>query len=125
MLASACLTLAAIHVLVWLRNHPAWPSFFFALLCFGTAGLAFGEAWVMQARTPQEYGAVVRWLHLPIFLVLAALVGFVYVHLGAGRLWLAWTVIGLRLLSLMLNFFAGDSVSYVAISELRHIEFLG
>jgi two-component system sensor kinase FixL len=125
MLASACLTLAAIHVLVWLRNHPAWPSFFFALLCLGTAGLAFGESWLMQARTPQEYGAVVRWLHLPIFLVLAALVGFVYVHLDAGRLWLAWTVIGLRLVSLLLNFLAGDSVSYAVVAELRHIEFLG
>jgi two-component system sensor kinase FixL len=125
MLASACLTLAAIHLLVWLRNRSALPSLFFSVMCVGTASLALCEASLMQARTPQEYALLVRWLHVPLLLVLTSLVGFVYVYLEAGRLWLAWSVIALRVLSLVLNFSMGDSVSFRAISELRQFEFLG
>ncbi|MCG2595462.1 ATP-binding protein [Ramlibacter sp. XY19] len=125
MLASACLTFALIHLLVWLRDRSSLTSLYFALMCVGTAFLALCEVLMMQSRTPQEFARVVRWLHVPLLLILAALVGFVYVYLQSRRLWLAWTVVGLRALSLMLNFLAGDNISFLAVQELRQVEFLG
>jgi len=125
MLASACLTFASIHVLVWLRDRSTLTSLFFALTCVGTAGLVLCEVLMMQSRTPQEFATVVRWLHVPLLVILGALVGFVYVYLESKRLWLAWTIVVLRLCSLVLNFLGGDNVSFLAVQELRQVEFLG
>jgi len=42
-LASACLTLAAMHLLVWYRKRTAWASLLFALTSVATAALASCE----------------------------------------------------------------------------------
>ena len=42
MVASACLTLAGVHGLVWLRDRAARANLMFALLAGGTAGMAAG-----------------------------------------------------------------------------------
>src|SRR5690242_6252657 len=94
MLASACLTFAAIHLLVWLRDRSTLTSLWFALMCVGTTGLALCEVLLMQSRTPQEFALVVRWMHVPLLVIVGALVGFVYVYLQSTRLWLAWTAVG-------------------------------
>jgi len=54
-----------------------------------------------------------------------SLVGFTLVYLRAGRLWLAWTVIGARTLTLLLNFGSAPNLAYREISALRQVPFLG
>jgi two-component system, LuxR family, sensor kinase FixL len=125
MLAAASLTLAAIHLPVWIRNRTAWPGLFFTLMCVGTAGMVLCEAWMMHMWTPQEYARVLRWRHVPIWLVITSLVGFVYVYLGAGRLWLAWSIVVLRTIALLANFTTGVNVNFLEIVEMRSIQFLG
>ncbi len=58
-------------------------------------------------------------------MLIVSLVGFVRLHLRAGRLWLAWTVCGLRTLSLILNFVCTPNLNYREITALRHVSFLG
>jgi hypothetical protein len=41
MIASACLTLALVHVLVWWRRREAWANLLFALTAMATA--LFGD----------------------------------------------------------------------------------
>ena len=41
MLASACLTLAAIYGLVWFRNRAAWAPLLFSLAAASTAAFVF------------------------------------------------------------------------------------
>ena len=45
MIASACLTLAAIYGLVWLRNRAAWAPLLLSLAAASTAALMFCELW--------------------------------------------------------------------------------
>ena len=40
MTASACLTLAALHLLVWCRKRTAWANLLFALTAAATTALA-------------------------------------------------------------------------------------
>jgi hypothetical protein len=40
MIASACLTLAWIHVLVWFRNRTAWANLLFSLTAVASAAAA-------------------------------------------------------------------------------------
>jgi two-component system sensor kinase FixL len=65
MTASACLTLALVHVLVWWRRREARANLLFALSAVATAVFAGFELWAMRAETPGEFGMVVRWALRP------------------------------------------------------------
>ena len=125
MTAAACLTLAAIHFVVWWRRRTAWAGLLFTLTSTATAALAGCEFWMMRAQTPQEFGTSLRWLHVPTWVIVLSLVGFVRLHLRAGRVWLAWSICALRTLALLLNFLVGQNLNYREVTALRHIPFLG
>jgi two-component system sensor kinase FixL len=125
MVASACLTLAAVHLLVWCKKRTAWANLLFSLTAVATAAMAFCELWMMRAETPGQFGTALRWLHVPAFVIIVSLIGFVLFHMRAGRPWLAWTICVLRTFSLLLNFLTGQNLNYREVTGLRHIPFLG
>lgn len=125
MVASACLTLAGMHFLVWCRQRDAWGNLFFSLLATGTALFAACEFWMMRSHTPEEYTAAVRWIHVPVWVMIVSLVCFIRFYLRAGRPWLAWTACGLRTLSLLINFLSEHNLNYTKINALRNVSFLG
>ncbi|HZJ16695.1 MAG TPA: PAS domain S-box protein [Chthoniobacteraceae bacterium] len=125
MIASACLTLAGLHVLVWCRRRAPWGNLFFSLAAVGTAGMAMCELWMMRAETPTEWSVVARWIHVPVWMLVVSLVGFVRVYLRAGRPWLGWTICGVRTLALALNFVFTPLLNYREVTGLGHISFLG
>ena len=55
MMASACLTLAAMHLLVWSRRRTAWSHLLFSLSAAGVAVYAGFELWMLRAVTPAGY----------------------------------------------------------------------
>jgi two-component system sensor kinase FixL len=125
MAASACLTLAVMHLLVWFRRHSAWAHLLFSLSSVGTAAFAACELWMMRSQTPAEYGMALRWLMAMAWLITVSLVGFTLVYLRAGRLWLASAVFGARTLTLLADFGSAPNAAYLEISSLRRVPFLG
>ena len=125
MVASACLTLAAMHLLIWCKKRTAWANLLFSLTAVATAAMACCELWMMGAETPGQFGTALRWVHVPAFALIVGLVGFVQIHLRAGRPWLAWTTCAVRAFSLLLNFLMEPNINYREITRLRHIPFLG
>jgi len=125
MIASACLTLALVHLLIWWRRREARANLLFALTAVAAAVFAGCELWVMRVETPGSFGMAVRWAHLPAWVLIVSLVGFVRLYLRAGQLWLAWTICGVRTLSLILNFVFTPNLNYREITALRHVAFLG
>lgn len=125
MTTAACLTLALLHFLVWCNRREAWGSLLFSISATGTAFVAWCEWRMMGAQTTTEFGEALRWTHLPAWAMILALVGFVYIHLRAGRRWLAWTVCSLRTFSLILNFCFTPNLNFREITALRSIPFLG
>jgi len=125
MIASACLTLALVYVLIWWRRREAWAYLLFAVTAVATAVFAGFELWMMRAETPVAFGTAVRWGHAPVWVGFVSLVGFVRLYLRAGRLWLAWAACGLRTLSLILNFVFTPNLNIREITALRHVSFLG
>ena len=123
--ASACLTLALVNALVWWRRREASANGIFALLALTVVSYAAGEFWLMRATTVETYGLVLRWMHVPLFVGIILLILFVRVHLRAGRLWLAWAIVGTRALSLLLNFGFPPNLNYHQMTALRSIRFLG
>jgi hypothetical protein len=125
MIASACLTLAAINFLTWGRNREAWANLFFSLLATGTSAWTFCELWMMRAETPAEFATALKWGQLAVWVVVVPLVGFVRLYLKAGRRWLAWAVWIFRTLALVLNFLVGQNLNYREITRLQNVRFLG
>ncbi len=125
MIISACLTMGVIHLLVWGLQRRAWASLLFGLASAATAVFAAIELWMMRSTSAAEYGVAVRWVHLPVWLLILSLAGFVKVYLGAGRSWLLGSVVALRSLALVVDFLQPVNLNYREITGLRHVMFLG
>src|SRR5437899_1063971 len=80
---------------------------------------------MMHAETVEQYQALVRWIHVPVWALIVSFVIFVRLYLHAGRLWLAWSICGLRTLVLILNFIFTSSINYRQITGLRQFSWGG
>lgn len=123
--AAACLTLGTEHLLVWCRKSTAWSSLLFFLLAASIAAMGAIELSEMQAQTPEQLATLHRWYHVPIWVGILSVAGFVRVRLHAGRAWLFWALCGVRTVSLVLNFLIGQNLNYLEVTRLRHIRWLG
>jgi two-component system sensor kinase FixL len=56
---------------------------------------------------------------------LLSFVAFVRRYLHAGRLWLAWSIYGLRTLVLILNFIFPAGINFTAITDIRQFSWGG
>jgi signal transduction histidine kinase len=121
MTASSCLTVALIYGFIWLRQRNEWAYLLFALASMGTAALAWQDLLLNSARSPAQYNAVALWSHVSVSIVAISLMGFVRLYLRAGRMWLLWTVFGLRAISLALNFLTGENLYFREVSTLNHL----
>src|SRR6266567_5302057 len=121
----ACLTLAVIHIVVWWKDRTARANLVFSVTAIAVAAFAAIEFAMMRAETPEQFGIAVRWLHVPVWVITVSLVIFVRLYLRAGRQWLAWAVIGVRTLSLILNFVLSPNINYREITALQHVSLLG
>ncbi len=125
MLASACLTLAAIHLIVWFKTRGAWADLAFSLTAVATAFMAGGELWMMGSKTAGQLSTAIRWSHVPIWAVFISLIFFARLHLRTGRSWLGWAAGLLRTLALFINFLVRPNINFREVAGLRQVSFLG
>lgn len=114
-----------LNVLVWWNNRRARANLAFAVLATAVAVFAAFELALMRTHTPEQFGTTLRWLHVPLWVLVVSLVAFVRFYLRAGRLWLAWSVVGIRTLSLALNFCVSPNINFREITGVRQIPFFG
>lgn len=124
MIASACLSLAVIHGLVWCWRRAAKANLLLAAAAAVIAVLALCELSVMQTSTVEAMTVRIRWGHVPISLALVLLAWFVRAYFRAGRVWLLWSFIAARTLGLVLNFTTGVNANFLAITTVRPVPFL-
>src|SRR6266536_2041343 len=125
MTAAACLTLAGIHLLVWCKQRENWVYLAFSCCAVAGAGLTAFEFALLRAQTAEQYGVILRWAQVPVWVLVISLVVFVRLYLRAGRPWLAWSVCGVRTLALVLNFIFIPNLSYREITSLRQVSWWG
>lgn len=71
MVASACLTLAAVNLLVWCKKRAAWANLLFSSTAVAAAALATCELWIVRAEPPGQFGTSLRSLHVPAWALIA------------------------------------------------------
>src|SRR5437667_12570522 len=109
--AAACVTMAPMHLVVWWKDRIARANLVFSVMAIAVAAFAALELAMMRAQTPEQFGMAVRWVHVPVWVIVVSLVIFVRLYLNAGRRWLAWAVVGVRTLSVILNFALSPNIN--------------
>jgi signal transduction histidine kinase len=125
MSAASCLTLAGVHLLVWLRTRSAWTSLLFSISAAAAAAMAALDVLMLRAQTATRFGELLRWLHLPVWVMVVSLAWFCRFYLGTGRAWLLWAVCGTRTFALVLNFLLSPNLNFREITALRQLPLLG
>jgi len=123
--AAACLTLAAIYLVVWCKQRQVLAHLVFSITAVAAAAIAGFELAMMHAGTVGQYEALIRWIHVPVWVLTVAFLAFVRLYLHAGRPWLAWSICGLRTLVLILNFILTPNLNFRRITSLRHFSWWG
>ena len=123
--AAACLTLAAFYCVVWCKQRENWVHLVFSVSAVAAAAIAAFELAMMHAQTAGQYEALLRWIHVPVWVLILSFVMFVRLYLHAGRPWLAWSICGLRTLVLILNFIFTPNLNFQQITRLRQFLWWG
>jgi PAS domain S-box-containing protein len=125
MIAAAACLLGFTHVSRWALDRSSRVDLTFSVVAFAFVGVAIAEIGTMRAATPEAWGFWVKWCHLPLGIMIIAIVVFVRQFLGSGRAWLAAVLIATRLLILVINLGSDPNINFDRIDSVRHIEFLG
>jgi PAS domain S-box-containing protein len=123
--AGACLTLAAIYLVVWCRQRESWVHLLFSCSAIAAAAIGVLELAMLHTQTVERYEALVRWIHVPVWVLLLSFVAFVRLYLRAGRPWLAWSIYGLRTLVLIVNLILTPNINFRKITSIRHLGLWG
>ena len=123
--AAACLTLAAFYCVVWCKQRENWVHLVFSVSAVAAAAIAAFELAMMHAQRAGQYEALLRWIHVPVWVLIISFVMFVRLYLHAGRPWLAWSICGLRTLVLILNFIFTPNLNFQQITRLRQFLWWG
>ena len=125
MMIAASLMLGVVHLFVWQKQRSQYAHLLFFVLAISAAAYGAYELARMRAETPAELADNARWSHVPLAVFVIAIVGFVRLFFNAGRIWLAYAVIGTRLVALALNFLTGVNVNFQEITALDHLQLWG
>ncbi|MGE5209158.1 MAG: PAS domain-containing protein [Alphaproteobacteria bacterium] len=116
----ACLTLAVFYGVIWCQQQENRTYLLFACGAVAAAVISAFELWMLNATSVEQYQLLMRWIHVPVWMLTLSFVAFVRRYLRAGRAWLAWSIYSLRTLILILNFIFPVSINFNRITEIRH-----
>jgi PAS domain S-box-containing protein len=80
---------------------------------------------MLHCDSVAQYTALIRWIHLPLWMLILSFVAFVRLYLRAGRRWLAWSIYGVRTVVLIVNFILTPNINFRAITSIRHFSWWG
>ena len=83
--AGACLTLGAFYGAVWLKQRANRVYLLFSCSAVAAAVICAFELRMLNATTVEQYQLLIRWIHVPVWVLTLSFVAFVRLYLRAGR----------------------------------------
>ena len=117
--------LAAFYGAVWCKQRESRVYLVFSCSAVAAAAISAFELWMINARTVEQYQLLLRWIHVPTWVLTISFVAFVRLYLHAGRRWLAWSIYALRTLILICNFSFPLGINFKTITTIRHFSWAG
>ena len=125
MMASAILTLALLHLVIWFNQRRQWAHLCLSIAAVAVAVITGMELMGLRTTSIDQMASLQRWVHLPLFIIYVAIVFYMRFYFNAGRLWLALTVCGLRALALLASITTGQSLFFREITNLKYVAIFG
>lgn len=125
MMGAASLTIGLIHMMIWFRQRTQPAHLVFTVAAASVVVLSLSELLAMRAETPERYADVLRWAHVPVAVLVVALVAFVQLQFRLGWSWLGFAAGAMRVGSLLPNFMSGVNLNFQRIDALQRIEVWG
>jgi PAS domain S-box-containing protein len=123
--AGACFVLAGVYFVVWCNQRDSWPHLLFSCSAVAAAVIALIELAMLHCNTVAQYAVLIRWIHVPVWVLTLSFVAFARLYLHAGRRWLAWSIYGLRTLVVIVNFILTPNINFRPITSIRHFSWWG
>ena len=125
MMASAILTLALLHLVIWFNQRRQWAHLCLSITAIAVAVITGMEFMGMRTTGTDQMASLLRWVHLPLLIIYVAIVFYMRFYFNAGRLWLALTVCGLRALALLVCITTGQCLFFREITNLKYMTIFG
>lgn len=125
MMGATCLVLALIHAFIWLHRRNELAHAMLAIASLAVAALSIMELQGLRTASPERFATLVRWGHVPLAVVMCLLPWILHIRFRAGRRWIAWTSVTIRLMCLGLNFLTGVNLNFAEVTAMRSIDLLG
>jgi signal transduction histidine kinase len=119
------IALAVVSGLLWVLEHRDNATLMLCVLGVGVATSIYFELGLMHSTAPAEYAELIRWFHIPTFLIMTGQVMFVHYYLRTGRPWLLWSFILARAVILVVNFSVHPNFNFSEIVSLGHASLFG
>lgn len=117
--ASVSLVFGLVHLLIWGMRRSERAHLSLAIAAFSLAVLAVLERMALFSPSTMQTATLIRWMHVPVVVLIAALLLAVHVALGHGSVWLAGSVMATRLLALVLNFTTGVNLNFLRVDDIQ------
>lgn len=124
-LSAVCLTIAAINLRIWFAEKGRHEFLAIAVACVSVAMYSWCEVAWLKADTPVEFGNILRWAQVPGGLVFISIGIFLYLYLEAGRRWLLFLIIGLRIAMIIINFLLPVNITFKEITAIAKTNVFG
>ncbi len=118
---AACLMLALLQLLLWFKVRRNRAILWSVTMAFSAAASAYIELALMHATSPDAYGTLLVWQNWAVFGLLVSLIWFVRHYFRSGRQWLALLITLAWSVSILVNLFSPHSVTFLEVTELRHL----
>lgn len=93
MVTATCLTLALINLRIARDKGRRAPHLFFSMAALSVAAISVFEFTLMHTEDLSRYQVLLRWSAVPIGIMVASVVGFIWSFFGTGRPWLAFLTV--------------------------------
>lgn len=121
MCASACLMLALMHMVLWLKYSQNTVYLLSTLMALAASASAMLELGLLSTQSLDVYILLIRWENLAIFMILVPMVWFVQIYFNSARRWLAVLITLLWSLGILINFLSPYSLTFSTIDELKQL----
>lgn len=118
MVTATCLTLALINLRIATGESRRAPHLFFTLSAFAVAAISALEVGVLQSTDLATCQRLLQWSSIPVVVMVASILGFIWSFFGAGRPVLAYASIALLTVAETVNFISDGPGVRSAVSLL-------
>lgn len=123
--AAVSLVFGLVHLLVWAVRKREYAHLSLSLAAFSLAVLAVLERLALFSPSPATTEVVIRWMHVPVVILVISLLFAVHTVFGHGSVWLAGLVLVTRLVALVLNFTTGANLNFLHIDDIQWTHWWG